>query len=107
MQYVKLNDQGGIIAHGPPTLIVGDTTHYHPDDATYISQGWLRVVDTSIPDEPPGEGKIYGYHYEDDGDGNAVRVWSIGDKPDEPPPEPLPTYDQLVEAMDILTRRFG
>ena len=48
MRYVKLNTQGGVLYDAPATLTIGGMVHFHPFDADYEADGWLRYVDTPI-----------------------------------------------------------
>ena len=84
MTYVKVNSQGGINAYAPSALEIEGMVHYHPSDADYEAQGWLRYIDTPRPEEEAGEGLDWACRTADDGQGNCVVIWEAEPAPDAP-----------------------
>ena len=105
MRYVKLNEQGGVTADAPVTLTVGGMVHYHPSGELYEIEGWLRYIDTPMPENDPGEGMMYSRRTADDGEGNCVVSWEIIPVPPVPP-EPAASFEDRLanveEALNII-----
>ena len=106
MRYVKLNTQGGVLYDAPATLTIGGMVHFHPSDADYEADGWLRYVDTPMPETDPGEGMEWNWRTADDGNGSCVVIWEALHIPE--PPEPGTSLaDRLANVEEAVFIGFG
>jgi len=108
MTYVQVNSQGGINAYAPGALEIDGMVHYHPSDADYEAQGWLRYIDTPMPDTDAGEGMQWAWRTYDDGNGSCVKIWEAVPVPIEPEnPGTIENNSAGEQALNLINILLG
>lgn len=83
MRYGTLADGRPVPAPNP--LCIGRQVIYNPPDALYLREGYLPIVDTSMPETAEDAEPVYYTSNWEERDGRIVRVWTLTEPPTEEP----------------------
>lgn len=102
--YGKIIDGKFILAPNP--LVSGGYKIYNPRPKDYKDEGYLEVVETEYPDIPDGEIKYYEKTYVER-DGKIYGEWVETEAPEMPVPDPTPTTDERITALEGEVDELG
>lgn len=90
MRYAKLINN--FPSYSPRRLRIGSVIVYNPTDAQLLSEGYLPVIETLMPDV---DAQHYAEPHWTERDGSIVQTWEVAE---------IPGSDELSdsEALDII-----